>query len=113
MLSAFTGSMGTLTFIYYVATTGSDSNPGTLASPFATLSHAMTVAPVGSVIYLRGGTYYGTAIKGYVNGIQLVSATDSTFQSASGIGYRSSVLPGGGTAFPNSTAVQTLRVTNP
>lgn len=33
---------GNLTF--YVATTGSDSNPGTLAQPFATLQHAVNVA---------------------------------------------------------------------
>jgi len=43
---------------YYVATDGSDSNPGTnIAAPFATLSKAVSVASAGKLIYLRGGTY--------------------------------------------------------
>lgn len=45
---------------FYVAPGGSDSNAGTAAAPFATLSHAVTTA-AGSrtkVIYLRAGTYY-------------------------------------------------------
>lgn len=42
---------------YYVATTGSDSNPGTLGSPFRTFSHAVTVLTAGDTLYARGGTY--------------------------------------------------------
>src|SRR3954469_16439603 len=42
---------------YYVATTGSDSNPGTMASPFATLQKGVNVAVAGDTVYIRGGTY--------------------------------------------------------
>jgi len=42
---------------YYVATTGNDSNPGTLASPFATLSKACSVATSGYTINVAAGTY--------------------------------------------------------
>ena len=41
----------------YVATNGSDSNSGTLASPVRTLSKAFSLAANGSVIYARGGNY--------------------------------------------------------
>ena len=41
----------------YVATTGSDNNPGTQAQPWRTIQHAAdTVAP-GTTVYVRGGTY--------------------------------------------------------
>ncbi len=49
---------------YYVATTGSDTNAGTLAAPFATITKAQATASTGDVIYLRGGTYSGFAIAG-------------------------------------------------
>ncbi|KAG8892327.1 hypothetical protein FRC00_012257, partial [Tulasnella sp. 408] len=41
----------------YVATTGSDSNPGTLASPFLTIQKGVDAATPGTTIYIRGGTY--------------------------------------------------------
>src|ERR1035437_3375924 len=48
---------------YYVAPNGSDSNTGTLASPFFTLNKAWTVVAAGDIIYMRGGTYhYGTTM---------------------------------------------------
>jgi Right handed beta helix region/Protein of unknown function (DUF1565) len=42
---------------YYVATTGSDSNPGTQTSPFATLTKGASAAGPGDTVYIRGGTY--------------------------------------------------------
>ncbi len=42
---------------YYVATTGSDSNPGSMAQPFATLQRAHTAVTAGDTVYIRGGTY--------------------------------------------------------
>jgi MYXO-CTERM domain-containing protein len=42
---------------YFVATTGADSNPGTLASPFATLQKGNSAAAAGDTVWLRGGTY--------------------------------------------------------
>ncbi|UII27141.1 T9SS type A sorting domain-containing protein [Fulvivirga maritima] len=43
---------------YYVSPSGSDSNSGTQGSPFATLTHAISVVSAGDYIYMRGGTYY-------------------------------------------------------
>ena len=42
---------------YYVATWGSDRNPGTLNQPFATVQKAQSQASAGDLIYIRGGTY--------------------------------------------------------
>jgi MYXO-CTERM domain-containing protein len=42
---------------YYVATTGSDSNAGTMAAPFATLQKGINTAVAGDTVYIRGGTY--------------------------------------------------------
>lgn len=42
---------------YYVAPTGNDSNAGTMAQPFATLSKANSAAAAGDTIWVRGGKY--------------------------------------------------------
>ncbi len=42
---------------YYVATTGSDGNPGTMAAPFANLQKGADVAAPGDTVWIRGGTY--------------------------------------------------------
>ena len=42
---------------YYIAPTGSDTNAGTLAAPFQSITQAQTAASAGDVVYLRGGTY--------------------------------------------------------
>ncbi len=42
---------------YFVSTTGSDSNPGTLGQPFLTISKGLTAVGTGGLLYLRGGTY--------------------------------------------------------
>ena len=60
MLSAILFSGSTITSAaYYVATTGSDSNAGTLASPFLTLGKCQSAMQGGSVktCYIRAGTY--------------------------------------------------------
>ena len=43
---------------YYVATNGSDSNPGTINSPFGTWQKGFTMAQPGDIVYIRGGNYY-------------------------------------------------------
>jgi hypothetical protein len=44
---------------YFVAPTGDDANPGTLAKPFATLQRAQAaVRQKRSEVFLRGGNYY-------------------------------------------------------
>ena len=42
---------------YYVATTGSDTNAGTITAPFRTINQAQTPATAGDTIYVRGGIY--------------------------------------------------------
>ena len=41
----------------YVANGGSDTNPGTLALPFATIHHTLAVVAAGGTVVVRGGTY--------------------------------------------------------
>jgi hypothetical protein len=43
---------------YYVDDAGSNSNPGTLASPFRTITYGLTfIDGPNDVLYVRGGTY--------------------------------------------------------
>ncbi len=49
---------------YYVATNGSDSNPGTQASPFKSITKATSVAVSGDTVSVRGGTYSSFTIAG-------------------------------------------------
>jgi parallel beta-helix repeat protein len=42
---------------YFVATNGSDNNPGTISQPFATINKFNTVAGPGDTCFVRGGTY--------------------------------------------------------
>lgn len=45
---------------WFVSTTGSDANPGTLAAPFRTIQHAANLAQPGDVVEIRGGVYRET-----------------------------------------------------
>jgi Right handed beta helix region/Protein of unknown function (DUF1565) len=44
-------------FVFYVSTTGSDSNPGTPSLPWRTIGHAMGTLTAGQTAYIRAGTY--------------------------------------------------------
>ena len=50
-LSAQTGP------IYYVSTSGSDSNPGTMGAPWLTIQHAANSVSAGATVYVFGGIY--------------------------------------------------------
>jgi MYXO-CTERM domain-containing protein len=56
---------------YYVATTGSDSNAGTIDQPFATFQKGADTAVAGDTVWIRGGTYKITTPKTSGAGIQL------------------------------------------
>jgi hypothetical protein len=43
--------------IFYVSTTGNDSNPGTLSSPWKTIQKAANSLSPGDTVYVRGGIY--------------------------------------------------------
>ncbi|MFF0015345.1 sigma-70 family RNA polymerase sigma factor [Streptomyces sp. NPDC005374] len=51
---------GVATADYYVAPDGADTNPGTLARPFATLTRAVAEVRPGQTVAVRGGTYHPT-----------------------------------------------------
>lgn len=57
-------SVSALAATYYVAPTGSDSNAGTQASPFKSITKAQSVASSGDTVMLRGGTYSSFTIAG-------------------------------------------------
>ena len=42
---------------YYVATNGSNSNPGTQSAPFQTIAKGVSVLTAGDTLYIRQGTY--------------------------------------------------------
>ena len=42
---------------YYVSTTGSNNNNGSISAPFASINKAWSVVSAGDIIYVRGGTY--------------------------------------------------------
>jgi parallel beta-helix repeat protein len=45
---------------YYVATAGSDANPGTESAPFGTIDKGVSVLQAGDTLYIRQGTYDAT-----------------------------------------------------
>lgn len=47
---------------WWVATTGSDANPGTQAAPFATIAHAANGASAGDNVVVENGTYQETPV---------------------------------------------------
>ncbi len=46
---------------YFVATNGSDANAGTSAAPWLTIRYAVSRLRAGDTLYMRGGTYTGSA----------------------------------------------------
>jgi len=92
---------------FYVATNGNDSNPGTLAQPFATLGMAQQAMQASSSIkttYIRAGTYQPAVAAGTSNcmngnssgaSVELGSADDGeTWSVYPPDGYNSAVLEG-------------------
>lgn len=54
---------------YYVDDSGSNSNPGTLAAPFRTITYGLTfISNPGDVLWVRGGTYNERAVIWNKNG---------------------------------------------
>ena len=59
---------------YYVATTGSDANPGSQSQPFRTIDKGVSVLRAGDTLYLRGGTYTNQSFGQYAT-VSLPSGT--------------------------------------
>lgn len=43
--------------VYYVSTSGSDSNPGSFSAPWRTIQHAANSVSAGATVYVFGGVY--------------------------------------------------------
>lgn len=52
-----TGSARAAGSLYYVSTSGSDSNPGTIDRPWRTIAHGLVALRAGDTLDVRGGTY--------------------------------------------------------
>ena len=65
---------------YYVATDGNDSNPGTLAEPFATIQKAADEMSAGDTCYIRTGSYHETATMQSKNGTAANPITFTNYQ---------------------------------
>jgi pectate lyase-like protein len=70
--------------VWYVATTGSDSNSGTSGSPFLTVGHAVSVASSGDTVAIQTGTYSISAT------ISVPSTLNLTF-----VGYQTTIYDNG------------------
>ncbi|HEX2997714.1 MAG TPA: DUF1565 domain-containing protein, partial [Anaerolineales bacterium] len=79
---------------HYVATSGNDSNAGTLSAPWKTVQKAASVATAGSVVCVRGGTY-NEKVTVNVSG---AAGAYITFQSYPG---ETAVLDGTGITVPD------------
>ncbi len=60
--AAYIASYQAYTNQFYVSPSGSDTNAGTQAAPWATLAHADASAPACSVIWVEDGTYSGGSL---------------------------------------------------
>jgi len=88
---------------FYVSPNGNDSNPGTLAAPFATLGRAQQAMEGSSIktTYVEGGTYHLTS------GLVLTAADNGEiWQYYSPDGVDSAILDGGGTVSGGVISVQ-------
>jgi hypothetical protein len=74
--SSSTGAQSSGPATYYVATNGNNNNPGTITQPFATWKKAIDLAQPGDLIYIRGGTYYGSALTSDSFGMTSVAIHD-------------------------------------
>jgi len=92
--------------VYYVSPAGLDSNPGTQASPFKTITHAMRVATrSGSTVHVAPGTYNVANNETFPitvpAGVLLIGDDDETRK---GGGSTPTSIVGGGGQAPGATA---------
>jgi Protein of unknown function (DUF1565) len=57
LLAFSTTLLGQSGSTFYVATTGSDTNPGSYTAPWLTVQHAANTVTAGATVYVEGGTY--------------------------------------------------------
>jgi len=91
---------------FYVSTTGNDSNPGTIDSPWRTIQHAANSVQAGDTVYVRSGVYSEVvtiAVSGSAGGGPI------TFQNYPG---ETAVVDGSGLAVPSSGTQGLFNIAN-
>ncbi len=68
LISALVSTDAAHAATYYVATTGSNSNPGTSSQPWQTVGHAASKMVAGDTTYVRGGVYNERGVRFRVSG---------------------------------------------
>jgi uncharacterized protein (TIGR03437 family) len=90
--------------IYFVSTTGSDNNPGTFASPWATLLNSRNVMQPGDVTYAMNGVSQSTDDgTGWDSALLLSGGGQGNWCSASGPPRAIVAYPGATVTIGNST----------
>jgi len=69
---------------YYISPSGSDSNEGSINSPWKTISHASRYLGSGDTLYVRGGIYYGQGDYDWYSGASGTSTNPITFKAYPG-----------------------------
>lgn len=77
-ISFFLISLNLFATNYYVATTGSDANPGTIVSPFKTWQKGASVLVAGDTCFIRGGTYTSQLAPGASDWICTITGRNGT-----------------------------------
>ena len=83
---------------FYVASTGNDSNSGSIEQPFATVQRAQNAASLGDTVCIRGGTYRMTEKqiarrKGIFAVITFLDTTPISPPSGPATGYSNGLHP--------------------
>src|SRR5271155_4479601 len=86
---------------YYVSTKGSDSNSGTMSSPWQTIQHAANSVSAGATVYVFGGVYH-EAVNFPASG---TASAPITFQSYPG---QTAVIDGTGVKCCGSSGTEGL-----
>ncbi|MBC8455670.1 choice-of-anchor D domain-containing protein, partial [bacterium] len=64
--------------IWYISTTGSDTNDGSAENPFATIQHGLNTAGIYDTVLVAAGTYYENITWPATNGIKLIGEDRET-----------------------------------
>ena len=91
---------------FYVSTTGNDSNPGTILSPWRTIQHAANSVQAGDTVYVRGGVYNESV---NISASGSATAGPITFQTFPG---ENAIVDGTGLVPSTSSTQGLINITN-
>jgi uncharacterized protein (TIGR03437 family) len=87
---------------YYVSTSGSDSNPGTLSQPFQTIQKAASAMVAGDTTFIRAGIYRETVVPAN-SGTQMAPITFRPYNNESVTVSGADLLPAGSWALSSGS----------